>query len=71
MVGHRRQRNVHQTAGKVSWLDGRLSGQVDTAGIRRSSHVAASPSRRQRQGKRDNLSRVRKLYLEIYLCCSR
>ena len=31
MVGHRQQRNVHQTAGKVSWLDGRLSSQVDTA----------------------------------------
>jgi len=74
MVGHRQQRNVHQTAGKVSWLYGRLSSrsdmrlytggyafaylrlssQVDTAGIHRSSHVATPPSRRQRQGKRDS-----------------
>jgi len=80
MVGRREQRNVHQTAGEVSWLDGRLSSrlrvtiaaairhaagrlytgvhtrpsrQVDTAGICRSSHVAAPPSRWQRQGKRD------------------
>jgi len=36
MVGHRRQRNVHQTAGKVSWLDGRRSSRSRFTTARRS-----------------------------------